>query len=143
VVLRFILQTAGSGRTGGLLCRMTTSAVGRIDYRKVYAFKKGSHIILKPTGSHNKRNDYFHGLKTKPCHMRTLLVAFFLLIMVKAFPAFDDHFAFKTLRLDYFRTGNHETEIISIDELIEEPYWGGSKTNLIDVFDYGHHKFEV
>jgi hypothetical protein len=75
--------------------------------------------------------------------MRTLLVALLCLITVKAFPGFDDYFAFKTLRLDYFRTGNHETEIISIDELIEEPYWGGSKTNLIDVFDYGHHKFEV
>lgn len=75
--------------------------------------------------------------------MKTLLIAFLCLITVKAFPAFEDYFAFKTLRLDYYRTGNHETEIISIDELIEEPYWGGSKSNLIDVFDYGHHKFEV
>lgn len=75
--------------------------------------------------------------------MRTLLFAFLCFITVDAFSGFDDYFAFKTLRLDYFRTGNHETEIISIDEMIEEPYWGGSKTKLIDAFNYGNHKFEV
>lgn len=75
--------------------------------------------------------------------MKTTLILFLCLASLKAFPGFHDFFESKTLRLDYFRTGNHETEIISIDELIEEPFWGGSKTNLIDVFDYGPHKFEV
>lgn len=75
--------------------------------------------------------------------MRTITLAILCLITVNAYSGFDDYFAFKTLRLDYYRTGNHETEIISIDELIEEPFWGGSKTNLIDIFEYGHHKFEV
>ena len=27
--------------------------------------------------------------------------------------------------------------------MIEEPYWGGSKVNLIDKFNYGRYKFEV
>lgn len=75
--------------------------------------------------------------------MKTLLIILLSLISIKAFPDFYNYFDFKTLRIDYFRTGNSETEIISIDELIEEPFWGGSKTNLIDVFDYGNHKFEV
>lgn len=75
--------------------------------------------------------------------MRTLFIILFSLITLNVFPNFDDYFSFKTLRLDYFRTGNHETEIISIDELIEEPFWGGSKTKLFDQFDYGNHKFEV
>jgi len=75
--------------------------------------------------------------------MRTITLAILCLITVNAYSGFDDYFAFKSLRLDYFRTGNHETEIVSIDELIEEPFWGGSKTNLIDIFEYGHHKFEV
>lgn len=75
--------------------------------------------------------------------MRTITLAILCLITVNVYSGFADYFAFKSLRLDYFRTGNHETEIVSIDELIEEPFWGGSKTNLIDIFEYGHHKFEV
>lgn len=75
--------------------------------------------------------------------MKTLLVILFALISVSTHADFDRYFAFKTMRFDYFRTGNHETEIISIDGFVEEPYWGGSKTNLIDIFNYGHHKFEV
>ncbi len=57
--------------------------------------------------------------------------------------AFDDYFENKTLRIDYFHTGNDATDIYSIDELIEEPYWGGSKVNLIDIFNYGKYKFLV
>ncbi len=54
---------------------------------------------------------------------------------------FDDYFLDKSLRIDYFHTGNSDNEFYSIDELIEEPFWGGSKVNLIDKFDYG--KYEV
>lgn len=56
---------------------------------------------------------------------------------------FDDYFVDASLRLDYFHTGNDSLEIYSIDELYAEPYWGGSKNNLIDVFDYGKFKFIV
>ena len=56
---------------------------------------------------------------------------------------FDDYFEDKTLRLDYFHTGDKENDFYSFDELIEEPYWGGSKANLIDKFNYGKYKFEV
>jgi hypothetical protein len=45
--------------------------------------------------------------------------------------------------MDYFHTGNKEEDSYSIDELIEEPFWGGSKINLIDKFNYGKYKFEV
>lgn len=53
---------------------------------------------------------------------------------------FEDFFLDKTLRIDYFHTGNFETEIFSLDELIEEPFWGGSKVNLIERFEYGKYK---
>lgn len=56
---------------------------------------------------------------------------------------FDDYFEDKTLRLDYFHSGDKENDFYSFDELIEEPYWGGSKVNLIDKFNYGKYKFEV
>ncbi len=56
---------------------------------------------------------------------------------------FEDHFLDKTLRIDYFHTGNVENEYYSIDELIEEPFWGGSKINLVDKFNFGKYEIVV
>lgn len=72
-------------------------------------------------------------------------VFFFLLFVSIAQPQinFDDYFEDKTLRFDYFHSGDKENDFYSFDELIEEPYWGGSKVNLIDRFNYGKYKFEV
>ena len=75
--------------------------------------------------------------------MKTILLL--LLFISTLFPQvnFDDYFENKTLRLDYFHNGDSLNDSYSFDELIEEPYWGGSKVNLIDKFNYGKYKFEV
>ena len=74
-----------------------------------------------------------------------LLITFLMLLSNLTFSQinFDQYFEDKTLRLDYYHTGNSSEDIYSIDELIEEPYWGGSKVNLLDKFDYGKYKFVV
>lgn len=56
---------------------------------------------------------------------------------------FDDYFIEKTLRLDFYHTGNKDTEIISFDKLVEEENWSGSKKNLIDTFYYGNYMLKV
>jgi IgA Peptidase M64/Peptidase M64 N-terminus len=56
---------------------------------------------------------------------------------------FDDYFLDKQLRLDYFHSGNSEVDSYTFDELIEEPFWGGSKLNLIDTIGYGNFMFFV
>jgi hypothetical protein len=56
---------------------------------------------------------------------------------------FEDYFLDKTLRIDYYQTGTADQEIISLDELIIEPIWAGTRTHLIDPFDYGAHRVEV
>jgi hypothetical protein len=73
------------------------------------------------------------------------LISFFLLLVSIAYSQvkFDDYFENKTLRFDYYHTGTKDSNTYSFDELIEEPYWGGSKVNLIDKFNYGKYKFEV
>ncbi len=80
----------------------------------------------------------------KWCGMKKII---FLTLLWTSFSfaqiSFDEYFLDKTLRLDFFHTGDQTTEIISLDELIEEPFWGGSKINLIDIFGYGNYKFEV
>jgi hypothetical protein len=73
------------------------------------------------------------------------LFALFLLLISVAYSQinFDDFFEDKTLRLDYFHTGDKENDYYSFDEMIEEPFWGGSKVNLIDKFNYGKYRFEI
>lgn len=68
-----------------------------------------------------------------------LLLSNFIFPQIK----FDEYFENKTLRLDYYHTGNSTEDSYSFDELIEEPYWGGSKVNLLDQFDYGKYKVIV
>lgn len=69
----------------------------------------------------------------------------FTLIPCLLFPQikFDEYFLNKSLRLDYYHTGNSIEDSYSFDELIEEPFWGGSKINLLDRFNYGKYKFIV
>jgi len=56
---------------------------------------------------------------------------------------YDQFFESKTLRLDYFHCGSAANEHIYFDELVEEPFWAGSKINLIDHLGYGNHTVEV
>lgn len=76
--------------------------------------------------------------------MKKISIAILLLSnLISSQIKFDDYFENKTLRLDYFHTGDSINDFYSFDELIEEPFWGGSKVNLIDQFDYGKYKFIV
>lgn len=61
-----------------------------------------------------------------------------LILVVPAFAQFDTYFYNKTLRMDYFHCGDDKTSEYYFDELLEEPYWGGSKVNLIDTNFYGN-----
>ncbi len=77
--------------------------------------------------------------------MKKFVIIFLVLISVSATAQIDflKYFYNKQLRLDYFHTGNSENDSYSFDELIEEPYWGGSKVNLIDTIGYGNYMFFV
>jgi len=67
-----------------------------------------------------------------------------LLFLTTAFASgFDSLFYNKTLRIDVVHAGNSMVQSLFFDEIIEEPYWGGSKTNLIDTFSYGEYKLVV
>ncbi|HEY9116048.1 MAG TPA: M64 family metallopeptidase [Bacteroidales bacterium] len=75
--------------------------------------------------------------------MKNIILVSLVFISLAAQAQFDKYFENKTLRMDYYRTGNHDTEIYSFDELIAEPYWGGSHTNLVDTFNYGNSYVKV
>jgi hypothetical protein len=58
-------------------------------------------------------------------------------------PSFDSWFLNKTLRIDYFLAGNHETVRVYPSSMREEPYWAGTTTKLTDPFGYGNFKYEL
>ena len=75
--------------------------------------------------------------------MRSLFVLFLTVLFLPSYAQFNKWFEDKTMRLDYYHNGMHKEEIYSFDELLEEPCWGGSKTNLIDTLEYGNYFFKV
>ena len=76
--------------------------------------------------------------------MKYIIFLFALVFFTQKSEAqFRKYFNEKTLRLDYYHCGNAETEKFYFDELIQEPYWAGSQTNLIDTKGYGTQFVEV
>lgn len=75
--------------------------------------------------------------------MKKLFIVVLLFASFQGFAQFDKYFHDKTLRLDYYHCGDSDNESYYFDELIEEPYWGGSKVNLVDTFQYGSYYLKV
>jgi hypothetical protein len=73
---------------------------------------------------------------------RFILVTF--LFATSAFAArFDDLFLDKTMRVDYFHTGNRGDEVIALDRIVSDGSWPGSRTRLIDSTNLGSYSFEI
>ena len=75
--------------------------------------------------------------------MKSWFAFILTVISITAFAQFDAYFIDKTLRMDYYHSGNHDEDFYSFDEIIDEPFWGGSKTKLIDTFEYGKYYLKV
>ncbi len=56
---------------------------------------------------------------------------------------FDNYFIDKSLRFDFLLGGNNNTITVYPKQIKQEPFWGGSKKNLIDIFNYGSYRFRV
>ena len=57
--------------------------------------------------------------------------------------AFDNYFLDKTMRLDFFHTGNAGEEMFAVDKVLSDGPWGGSRNILIDKTELGPYFFEV
>ena len=56
---------------------------------------------------------------------------------------FERHFVDRTMRVDYFHSGGHGTEIVALDQVVSDGPWAGSRTRLIDDLNLGKYLFEV
>jgi len=63
--------------------------------------------------------------------------------LIKENLEFSAFFKNKTMRVDYFHTGNSETEHFAIDKIISDGAWAGSATQLIDKLELGLYFFEI
>ncbi len=75
--------------------------------------------------------------------MKKIFLFVFVLLSLGLQAQFQKYFYNKTLRMDYYHSGNDTSEYYSFDELIAEPYWGGSHTNLVDTMKYGDYYVKV
>ncbi len=75
--------------------------------------------------------------------LKNLIIVLIFTSLLTAQTNFNKYFNDKSLRLDYIETGNNISESFSFVELVEEPYWGGSKNNLVDNLGYGYYKVVV
>ena len=75
--------------------------------------------------------------------MKRLFLFALILLALSVQAQFNKYFYNKTLRMDYYHSGNDTSESYAFDELIQEPYWGGSEVNLVDTFNYGNYYVKV
>ena len=75
--------------------------------------------------------------------MKKIILFLLALSTLSTNAQFNKFFQDKTLRIDYFHSGNDTSEFYSFDEVLIEPNWGGSKVNLIDTFFYGKYFYKV
>jgi hypothetical protein len=73
----------------------------------------------------------------------SLLSLLVLSFSIQAQVVFDNHFTDRTMRFDFMLAGNSTTTKVYPVSLREEPFWGGSLTNLTDPFGYGNFRYEV
>src|ERR1051325_6091189 len=75
---------------------------------------------------------------------RAVIATIVFLFATAAFAAsFDEVFLDKTMRVNYFHTGNHGEEIIALDSVVSDGPWPGSRTRLIDTLNLGNYFYEV
>jgi len=73
-----------------------------------------------------------------------MLLVFLFVTNAFAAPArFDDVFVDRTMRVNYFHTGNRGEEIIALGAIVSDGPWPGSRTRLLDTLNLGNYFFEV
>lgn len=74
----------------------------------------------------------------------TLLLCMFSLFLSAQSVNFEQYFFDEgSLRMDVFQCGNSEGSHYVFERFVIEPYFGGSKVNLIDPFNYGTNRVKV
>ncbi len=58
-------------------------------------------------------------------------------------PKFEDFFTNKTMRIDYYHTGDSSQEFVSLDQIYNQGIWAGNPGQLIDTIELGRYCIKV
>jgi hypothetical protein len=58
-------------------------------------------------------------------------------------PEFGRYFQDKTMRVDYYHTGDATHEVLSLERVVSDGRWAGPRTNLVDDTNFGKYLYEV
>jgi hypothetical protein len=75
----------------------------------------------------------------------TIAAVFILYIPIlsNAESKFEQYFIDRTLRVDFFHSGDKMKDVITLDHIYKEGEWSGSLTNLIDPFNNGKYYLKL
>ena len=74
---------------------------------------------------------------------KLVLFLFMFPFLSNAQVSFQKYFFEKSLRFDFLLGGNSKDVIVYPEQIKQEPFWAGSKTNLLEKFNYGTYRFCV
>ncbi|GAC1433511.1 MAG: IgA Peptidase M64 [Thermoanaerobaculia bacterium] len=78
-----------------------------------------------------------------PLRTMLVLIACGCAAVSAAGATYDELFTARTMRVDYFHTGNRGEEIIALDRVVNDGPWPGSRDRLVDTANLGNYLFEV
>jgi hypothetical protein len=58
-------------------------------------------------------------------------------------PEFDRYFKDRTMRVDYYHTGDAAHEVLSLERVVSDGPWAGPRTNLVDDTNFGKYFYEI
>lgn len=64
-------------------------------------------------------------------------------LKAQEFQMFNKYFIDKTMRIDYYHTGNAESESVTLDQIYQYGIWAGSRKHLIDEFNNGRYYIKI
>jgi len=99
----------------------------------------GKLLICKSPIIFSFTNKIIHGI------MRIVYIILLLLFCngAQARINYDKYFTDKVLRIDFMFAGDYGKTVVYPLEMKEEPFFAGSRTQLIPPFDYGNFKYDV
>ncbi|QGY43008.1 peptidase [Maribellus comscasis] len=75
--------------------------------------------------------------------LKILLFILFVPCFTNAQVDYQKYFINKSFRFDFLLGGNNKEVTVFPQQMKQEPFWAGSKTNLIDPFNYGSYRFRI
>lgn len=75
--------------------------------------------------------------------LSVLYFVVFCVVSINAQTEFEKYFEDKTMRIDYYHTGDSEREFVSLDRIYVYGVWAGGMVNLIDRFDNGAYYYKI